>query len=211
MALGIALGTAAIAGDEETGHARIHALAPRDSDDDRAGAASPPPSRFCSWYRHVSALSLIVSIPLFELGDSVTTTATRRHHRSTAPGRDRRQTSLAGTFAAFAVGRGDLRRHVPARRGSTGPEERDDGCRHSGLAIAGYVFYTLSQMTSSLEFLTWVSAVALVHRRRDAHQRPRLGRPVAVRPRPRRPPCRLATLPATGPREPLTGWPPVGH
>jgi len=34
----------------------------------------------------------------------------------------------------------------------------------SGFAVAGYVLYTLSNVTGDLEALTWLFAVAVVHR-----------------------------------------------
>lgn len=152
MALGIALGTAAIAGDEDTGTLEYMLSRP-------VTRSTIAFSRFAAAFTillivaALSALSLIVSIPLFELGDSVTVTALDGS-TSTAPGATAAD-AAAGTFAAFAVGLGILGVAYLVG-GITGRKSVTMGVS-SGLAIAGYVFYTLSEMTSSLEFLTWVS------------------------------------------------------
>jgi ABC-2 type transport system permease protein len=112
MALGVSLGSAAIAGDEDTGSLEYLLSGPVTRTQVALG-------RFAAAFTvllvasTLSALSLIVTMPLFELTDSVTTTLPDGT-TSTAPG-------------ASAVG------------------------------IGGYVLYTLSSMTSSLDALTWVS------------------------------------------------------
>lgn len=152
MALGIALGTAAIAGDEDTGTLEYM-------------LARPITRTAIAWSRLaavltvlfvvsiLSALSLIVSIPLFDLGNAVTTTAPDGS-TSTAAGATAGDV-LAGTFAAFAVAVG-ISGVAFLIGGITGRKNVTMGAA-SGIAIAGYVFYTLSQMTSSLDFLTWIS------------------------------------------------------
>jgi ABC-2 type transport system permease protein len=152
MALGIALGTAAIAGDEDTGTLEYMLSRP-------VTRTTVALSRFVGAFTvlfvvaFLSGLSLVASIPLFELGDAVTTTAADGSS-STAPGATAAD-AAAGTFSAFAVGVGifGLAYLIGA---VTGRKATTLGVS-SGIAIAGYVFYTLSEMTSSLEFLTWVS------------------------------------------------------
>jgi beta-exotoxin I transport system permease protein len=152
MALGIVLGTAAIAGDEDTGVLEYLMARP-------VTRSTVALSRFAAAVTILfaasaaSALSLIVSIPLFQLGDPVTTTALDGSTH-TAPGASATDV-LAGTFAAFAVSIGVmgvayLLGCVTGRKGLTVGVA-------SGFAIAGYVLYTLSQTTGSLEPLTWVS------------------------------------------------------
>ncbi|MGI9578402.1 MAG: ABC transporter permease [Microthrixaceae bacterium] len=152
MALGIALGTAAIAGDEETGALEYLLSRPITRTNVTIG-------RFAAAFTVLllvsvlSALSLMASIPLFELGDSVTTTALDGT-TSTAPGATIGDVA-AGTFAAFAVGLGTMGLAFLIG-GVTGRKGITLGIS-SAVAIAGYVLYTLSEMTGSLEFLTWVS------------------------------------------------------
>ncbi|MCP4436529.1 MAG: ABC transporter permease subunit [Actinomycetia bacterium] len=152
MALGIALGSAAIAGDEESGALEYLLSRPITRNEVVAG-------RFAAAFTILlvvsllSALSLVASIPLFDLADSVTTTALDGT-TSTAPGATAGDVA-AGTFAAFAVGLGTmglafLIGGISGRKGITLGAS-------SAIAIAGYVLYTLSEMTGSLDFLTWVS------------------------------------------------------
>ena len=152
MALGIALGTAAIAGDEDTGALEYMLARPVT----RTAIAF---SRFTAAVSVLfvvstfSALSLVFSIPLFGLGDAVTTTAPNGS-TSIVPGAKSTDV-LAGSFAAFAVGAGIL--GIAFLLGAVTGRKNVTVSVASGIAIAGYVLYTLSQMTSSLEFLTWVS------------------------------------------------------
>ncbi len=155
MALGIALGTAAIAGDEDTGTLEYMLSRP-------VTRTTVALSRFSAAFTilflvaALSALSLIISIPIFELGDSVEVTTWDEGNQvtSTQPGATAGD-AAAGTFAAFAVGVG-IFGFAYLVGGITGRKGVTMGVS-SGVAIAGYVFYTLSEMTSSLEFLTWIS------------------------------------------------------
>lgn len=152
MALGIVLGTAAIAGDEDTGVLEYLMARP-------VTRTTVALSRFAGavtillTVSAVCALSLIASIPLFQLGDPVTSTGLNGT-TVTSPGATAGDV-VAGTVAAFAVSVGVLGVAyligvITGRKGFT------LGCA-SGFAIAGYVFYTLSQTTGSLGPLTWVS------------------------------------------------------
>lgn len=152
MALGIALGTAAIAGDEDTGVLEYMLSRP-------ITRTAVIMTRFAGVVTvllvvaALSALSLIVCIPIFELGDSVTTTAADGS-TVTAPGATVSDIA-AGTFAAVALGMGTAGVAF-FLGGLTGRKGFTLGAS-SAVAIAGYVLYTLSNMTSSLEWLTWLS------------------------------------------------------
>lgn len=152
MALGIALGTAAIAGDEDTGVLEYMLSRP-------ITRTAVIMSRFAGVVTvlfvvaALSALALIICLPIFGLSDSVTTTAADGS-TVTAPGATASDI-LAGTFAALAVGMGTA--GVAFFLGAlTGRKGLTLGTS-SAVAIGGYVLYTLSNMTSSLEWLTWVS------------------------------------------------------
>jgi ABC-2 type transport system permease protein len=153
MALGIALGTAAIAGDEDTGVLEYMLSRP-------VTRTSIAVSRFAAAVTillvvsALTALSLIICIPLFELGDSVTTTAIDGSS-VTAPGATATDIA-AGTFAAFAVGLG-IAGVAYMIGAATGRKGFTMGAS-SAIAIASYVLYTLSQTTGALETLTWLSA-----------------------------------------------------
>jgi len=151
MALGIALGVAAIAGDEDTGTLEYLLSKPVT----RTGVAI---ARFSGLVTilliasALSALSLIVSLPLFDLDDSVTSTV--NGVSVTSPGATAADV-FNGTFASFAVAMGIA--GVAFLLGSaTGRKGLAMGAS-SGIAIGGYVLYTLSNMTGSLEALTWIS------------------------------------------------------
>ncbi len=152
MALGIAAGTAAIAGDESTGVLEYTLARP-------VTRTIVALSRFAVVVTvlfvvaALTALSLSIAIPLFELGDDVTSTLADGS-TVTAPGATATDI-FAGTFAAFAVGVGTagvayLIGCVTGRRGFT------IGLS-SAIAVGGYVLYTLSESTGSLEALTWIS------------------------------------------------------
>ncbi len=152
MALGIVLGAAAIAGDEDTGVLEYLMARP-------VTRTTVALSRFAAAVTilfavsGLSALSLIVSLPLFQLGDAVTTTSVDGS-TITAPGATPTDV-LVGTFAAFAVSIGVMG-VAYLIGGITGRKGLTLGAA-SGFAIAGYVLYTLSQSTGSLDALTWVS------------------------------------------------------
>jgi ABC-2 type transport system permease protein len=152
MALGIALGTAAIADGEETGVLEYTLSRPVT----RTAVAL---SRFAGavtillLVAAVTAIALIVCIPIFELGDSVTTMLPDGTS-VTQPGATAGDI-LAGTFAAFAVGLGIL--GVAFLIGAaTGRKGFATGVA-SGIAVGGYVIYTLANTADKLEWLTWLS------------------------------------------------------
>jgi ABC-2 type transport system permease protein len=153
MALGITLGTAAIAGDEDTGVLEYMLSRP-------VTRTSIALSRFAAAVTilfvvsALTAISLIICIPLFDLGDSVTTTAIDGSS-VTAPGATATDIA-AGTFAAFAVGLG-ITGVAYLIGAATGRKGFTLGTS-SAIAIASYVLYTLSQTTGALETLTWISA-----------------------------------------------------
>ena len=152
MALGVALGTAAIAGDEETG-ALEYLLSGPATRTQVAFARFAGAISILLLASFVAGLSLVLSMPLFDLADSVTTTASDGT-TSTAPGASVGDIA-AGTFSSFAValGLGGLAFLIGAATGRRGITLGGA----SAIGIGGYVLYTLSSMTNSLEALTWVS------------------------------------------------------
>jgi ABC-2 type transport system permease protein len=151
MALGIALGVAAVAGDEDTGTLEYLLSKP-------VTRSTVALARFTALVTILfvvsllSALSLIVSLPLFDLDDSVTKTINGA--AVTSPGATATDV-FNGTFASLAVAMGVA--GVAFLLGSaTGKKGLALGAA-SGLAIGGYVLYTLANMTDSLEALTWLS------------------------------------------------------
>jgi ABC-2 type transport system permease protein len=152
IALGIALGSAAIAGDEETGSLEYMLSKP-------VTRTTIAMSRFVAAITilivaaALTGLALIISIPIFDLGDDVTSTAADGS-TITQPGATASDVA-AGTFAAFAVGLGFLGVSyliggITGRKGFT-------SATSAAIAVGGYVLYTLSDTTDSLEALTWVS------------------------------------------------------
>ncbi len=152
IALGIALGSAALAGDEETGALEYLLSKP-------VTRTTVALSRFAAavtvlaFVSALSALSLIASIPAFGLDDAVSTTAPDGTV-VTQPGATAGDIA-AGTFAAFAVALGSLG-VAYLIGGVTGRKGLATGIA-AGIALGGYVLYTLSDSTGSLEALTWVS------------------------------------------------------
>jgi ABC-2 type transport system permease protein len=152
MALGVSLGIAAIVGDEETRNLEYLLSGP-------VQRTTVVFARFAAFVTIlfivslVSALGLIVSLPLFELTDAVTTTAA---DGSTVmePGATAGDV-LAGTFASFAVsiGLGSVAFMLGA---VIGRKSIALGIA-TAVGVGGYVLYTLSNMTGSLGFLAWVS------------------------------------------------------
>jgi ABC-2 type transport system permease protein len=152
MALGVSLGIAAIVGDEETRNLEYLLSGP-------VQRTTVIFARFAAFVTIlfivslVSALGLIVSLPLFELTDAVTTTAA---DGSTVmePGATAGDV-LAGTFASFAVsiGLGSVAFMLGA---VIGRKSIALGIA-TAVGVGGYVLYTLSNMTGSLGFLAWVS------------------------------------------------------
>jgi ABC-2 type transport system permease protein len=152
IALGIALGSAAIAGDEETGTLEYMLSKP-------VTRTTVAFSRFAAAVTilfvvgALTALALIASIPLFELGDDITTTAAdgTTVTQSGATAAD----VAAGTFAAFAVGLAFL--GISYLLGAATGRKGFTTGTSTAIAVGGYVLYTLSDSTDSLEALTWVS------------------------------------------------------
>lgn len=152
MALGIALGAAAIAGDEEAGTLEYTLSS-------AATRSQILITRFAGVFTilfgvaAVSGLALLVTAPLFNLtGD---TTVTIDGQTLTNPGLGLSNVAV-GTFAAFAVSTAEagIAFLVGAVTGSRG---RAIGVA-TGVAVASYVFYTLANLTGILKFLTWLSS-----------------------------------------------------
>ncbi len=152
MALGIAIGAAAIAGDEEKGTLEYLLSRP-------AQRAEVVVARFAVLLTVLLLVALVVGIalaavaPLFELTTATTTTAADGAS-VTNPGVSVGDIA-AGTFAALAVGigTGSIAFLLGAAIGRHGVAVGVT----SGYAIAGYLLYTLSNVTGSLGFLTWIS------------------------------------------------------
>ena len=152
MALGVALGVAAIAGDEETG-ALEYLLAKPVTRTTVALARFAGTVTILVLVSVLSGLALILSLPLFDLDNAVTSTAADGSS-VTSPGATAADI-LNGTFASFAVALG-LAGVAFLLGGVTGRK----GVALGGAAafgIGGYVLYTLSNMTDSLKALTWIS------------------------------------------------------
>ena len=148
IAFGIALGSAAIAGDEETGTLEYMLSMP-------VTRTTIAVSRFIAAVAilvvsgALLCLSLIVSIPLFELGDSVTTTASDGTS-TTQPGATALD-AFNGTLSSTAVGLGFLGLTY-AIGGITGRKGTATGVA-AAIAVGGYVLYTISNSTGSLDWL----------------------------------------------------------
>jgi len=152
MAYGIALGSAAIAGDEETGTVEYMLSQP-------LTRTTLAVSRFAGAVvmlaiaAIVSGLSLLASVPLFELGDDVTTTG--------ADGVEGVQPGVsigdvvAGTVASFAVGLGFV--GISYFLGALSGRKGFTVGVASAIAVGGYVLYSVSDTTDSLEWTTWMS------------------------------------------------------
>lgn len=152
MALGVALGVAAIAGDEETG-ALEYLLAKPVTRTTVAFARFAGTVTILLVVAVVSGLALALSLPLFDLDQSVTSTASDGT-TMTSPGATPTDI-FNGTFSSFAVGLG-IAGVAFLLGGVTGRKGVALGGA-SAFAIGGYVLYTLSNMTGSLEALTWIS------------------------------------------------------
>lgn len=152
MALGVALGTAAIASDEDTG-ALEYLLSGPVTRTQVVFARFAAAVSLLLLVSFLSGLSLVLSMPFFELTDSVTTTAADGT-TNTAPGATAADIA-AGTFSSFAVALG-LMGIAFLIGGVTGRKGITLGSA-SAIGLGGYVLYTLSTTTDSLEFLTWVS------------------------------------------------------
>jgi len=153
MALGIALGTAAIAGDEDTGVLEYLLARP-------VPRTSIAISRFAAAVSilfivsALSALSLVASIPLFQLGDAVTRPAADGTTVSVAGATA--GDVAAGTFASFAIALG-VTGLAFLIGGITGRKSMTLSIS-SAITIGSYVLYTVSESTGALDAITWVSA-----------------------------------------------------
>jgi ABC-2 type transport system permease protein len=152
MALGVALGVAAIAGDEETG-ALEYLLAKPVTRTTVAFARFAGAVTILLVVSLLSGLALALSLPLFNLDQAVTSTASDGT-TVTSPGATATDI-FNGTFSSFAVGLG-IAGVAFLLGGVTGRKSVALGGA-SAFAIGGYVLYTLSNMTGSLEALTWIS------------------------------------------------------
>jgi ABC-2 type transport system permease protein len=152
MALGVSLGITAIAGDEETGNLEYLLSGP-------VHRTVVVFARFAGLISTLfivsllSAIGLIISLPLFDLTDDYTSTAADGS-TVTSPGATAGDV-FAGTFAAFAValGLGAIAFMLGA---AIGRKSTALGIA-TAVGVGGYVLYTLSEMTGDLESLTWLS------------------------------------------------------
>ncbi len=152
MALGIALGTASIAGDESDGTLE-YLLAKPVTRTEIAFA------RFAGMFTVLLVASVVnlvgvaVTMPLFDLTDPVTVTALDGS-TSTAAGASVGDLFVGGLSAmAVGLGSGAIAYFLGAATGRRGLALGVS----SGFAVAGYVLYTLSNVTGDLEWLTWIS------------------------------------------------------
>lgn len=152
MALGIALGTASIAGDESEG--TLESLLAKPVTRTEIAIA-----RFAGMVTILFIASLVnlvavaVTMPLFSLTDPVTITAVDGT-TTTAPGATVGDLFVGG-LSAMAVGlaAGAIAYLIGAATGRRGIALGVS----SGFAVAGYVLYTLSNVTGAVEALTWIS------------------------------------------------------
>ena len=152
MALGVALGVAAIAGDEETG-ALEYLLAKPVTRTTVAFARFAGAVTILLVVSVLSGLALILSLPLFDLNNAVTSKAADGS-TVTSPGATAVDI-FNGTFSSFAVAMG-IAGMAFLLGGVTGRKGIALGGA-SAFGIGGYVLYTLSNMTGSLKALTWIS------------------------------------------------------
>lgn len=152
MALGVALGSAAIAGDEDTGQLEYLLSGPVTRTVVALGRFAAAITVLLG-VSVLAGLSLVVTMPMFELTDSVTTIlldgTTSVSDGATA------MDIFNGTFAAFsaAVGLTGIAFLIGAVTGRKGLATGGA----AAIGIFGYVIYTLSNMTGGLEWLTWLA------------------------------------------------------
>jgi ABC-2 type transport system permease protein len=152
MALGIALGAAAIAGDEEAGTLEYTLSS-------TATRSQILITRFAGVFTILfgvaafSGLALLASAPFFDLtGDKAVVIDAKT---VTNPGLGLSNVAV-GTFTAFAVATAEA--GIAFLVGAvTGNRGRAIGVA-AGIAVASYVFYTLANLTGVLTFLTWLSS-----------------------------------------------------
>jgi ABC-2 type transport system permease protein len=152
MALGISVGTAAIAGDEETGTLEYLLSKP-------VTRSQIVLARFATIIVIIlivalaSGLVLLIAAPLFDLTTATTSTAS---DGSTVTNPGIAFDNIAwGTLGAFAVGLGTGALAF-AVGSATGRKGVTMGAT-SGFVIAGYLLYTLTNLTGDAEFLSWIS------------------------------------------------------
>jgi ABC-2 type transport system permease protein len=152
MALGIALGTASIAGDESDGTLEYLLAKP-------VTRTQVAVARFAGMVTVLVVASVVnlvgvaVTMPLFDLTDSVTITAADGT-MSTAAGATVGDLFVGGLSAmAVGLGSGAVAYFIGAATGRRGLALG----LASGFAVAGYVLYTLSNVTGAGEALTWIS------------------------------------------------------
>ncbi len=151
MALGIALGTASIAGDEEAGTLEYLLSKP-------VTRTQVAMARFAGVITILLVASLFnllavaATAPLFDLTTATTTTASDGS-TVTNPGVSFGDLVVGG-IAAFSValGSASVAFFIGAWRG----RKAEAMGISAGLAVGGYVFYTLSNVTGDLEALTWL-------------------------------------------------------
>lgn len=152
MGLGVALGAAAIAGDEDTG-ALEYLLSGPVTRTSVVVARLLAAITILAVVSIVSGLSLIVSLAPFDLADERTSTGLTGES-VVSPGATAADVA-AGTFAAFAVAIGIT--GIAFLLGAITGRRSFAMAGASAIGIGGYVLYTLSSMTSSLDSLTWLS------------------------------------------------------
>ena len=152
MALGVALGIVAIAGDEETG-ALEYLLAKPVTRTTVAFARFAGAATILLVVSVLSGLALILSLPLLDLNNAVTSKAADGS-TVTSPGATAADI-FNGTFSSLAVAMG-IAGMAFLLGGVTGRKGIALGGA-SAFGIGGYVLYALSNMTGSLKALTWIS------------------------------------------------------
>jgi ABC-2 type transport system permease protein len=152
MALGVALGVAAIASDEDTG-ALEYLLSKPVTRTTVVLARYAGMITILGVVTILSGLSLLVSLPLFNLDESKTSVLPDGS-KITSPGATATDV-FNGTFSSFAVALG-LAGVAFLLGAALGRKGLAIGIA-SGLGVGGYVLYTLSNVTGNLKPLTWVS------------------------------------------------------
>ena len=151
MALAIALGTAAIAGDEESGTLEYLLSKP-------VTRTQVVVARFAAMVTILAVAAVVSGVLLMLVAPFVDLTGARTTTTGgtsvTSPGLGVGNVA-AGTLAAFAVGLGSggVAFVVGA---ATGRKSLAMGVS-TGLAVGGYLLYTLANVTNDLKVLTWLS------------------------------------------------------
>lgn len=152
MALGIALGTASIAGDESEGTLEYLLAKP-------VTRTQIAMARFAGMITVLVIASIVnlvavaAIMPFVELTDSVTVAAADGT-TATSPGATIGDLFVGGLSAmAVGLGSGAVAYLIGAATGRRGLALGVS----SGFAVAGYVLYTLANVTGDLEALTWFS------------------------------------------------------